>query len=90
MILLLIFFRIAANLKGVVYFAGIRHGTKEDWDFLWKKHETTLVATEKKKIEFALTDSKDPKILKRSALYLGIFSTDKYQRLVILSSIYHV
>ncbi len=57
--------RIAANLKSVVYFAGIRYGPKENWDFLWKQRDKTLVAVEKRKIESALTRSKDPEILKK-------------------------
>eukprot|EP00794_Sanderia_malayensis_P019407 gene19407-21330_t len=56
--------RIGPNLKGAVYFAGVRYGTRDDWDFLWSQHEATVVATEKRKIETALTHSKDPEILK--------------------------
>ena len=56
---------IVANLKGVIYLAGIKYGTEDDWNFLWKRREETQVSTEKRKIMHALTDSEDPKILQK-------------------------
>ena len=55
----------AANLKGAIYLAGIKYGTIDNWNFLWKRRQNTKVPTEKRKIMFALTDTQDPMILKK-------------------------
>jgi len=56
---------IAANLKGAIYLAGVKYGTIDNWNFLWKRRQSTKVPTEKRKIMFALTDTQDPAILKK-------------------------
>ena len=57
--------KLPANLKGPIYAAGIKYGTEEDWDFLWNRRETTMVATEKRKILYSLSQTMDPKLLNR-------------------------
>ena len=56
---------IAANLKGSIYLAGVKYGTEDDWNFLWKRRENTRVPTEKRKIMHSLTNTEDPNILKK-------------------------
>ena len=57
--------RVAPNLRSLVYSTGIKDGTEEDWDFVFRKYMAEPVASEKKKLMVALTSSKNETILKR-------------------------
>ncbi|XP_075145643.1 aminopeptidase N-like [Haematobia irritans] len=55
---------IPADLRPTVYCTAIRHGDKDDWDFLWQRYRASNVATEKRTIIVSLGCSRNDKILK--------------------------
>lgn len=56
--------RIDRNVKSVVYCTAIRHGNKEDWDYLWSMYEASNVNAEQVTILNALGCSRDEDKLK--------------------------
>lgn len=62
-IFLYMIYRISPNARAAVYCTALRHGSQEDWQFLWERYLKTNFASEKKIILDALGCSHDPKIL---------------------------
>ncbi|XP_038078352.1 endoplasmic reticulum aminopeptidase 1-like [Patiria miniata] len=60
---------VPANLKNAVYCAGIKYGSRDDWDFCWKQYQTTLVASEKRVLLSALSCTNDPFLINRYLYY---------------------
>ncbi|XP_071788649.1 endoplasmic reticulum aminopeptidase 1-like [Asterias amurensis] len=56
---------VSADLRAIVYCSGIVHGTRDDWDFGWKKYNTTLAASEKTVLLRALSCTYDPFLINR-------------------------
>ncbi|KAH8351352.1 hypothetical protein KR084_010021 [Drosophila pseudotakahashii] len=56
---------IPINFRSTVYCAAIRHGTDEDWDFLWSRYKNSNVGSEKQTILGTLGCSREVWILQR-------------------------
>ncbi|XP_015127586.1 putative aminopeptidase-2 [Diachasma alloeum] len=56
---------VPVNLRNTIYCTAIKHGTTEDWNFLWDKYNTAPLATEKVLILGALGCSEDKVLLKK-------------------------
>lgn len=56
--------KIPADLRPTVYCTAIRHGDKDDWDFLWQRYKASNVATEKRTIIISLGCSRNEKVLR--------------------------
>lgn len=56
---------IPVDLRMTVYCTAIRHGTKEDWTFLYERYEESMVFAERQAIIFALSCTKNLQILQR-------------------------
>ncbi|XP_012252261.2 uncharacterized protein LOC105683883 [Athalia rosae] len=63
--------RVPVNQRSAVYCTAIKHGTSEDWYFLWDQYKRTNVATEHIVILSALGCSENTTIL-HDYLYFGI------------------
>lgn len=77
--------RIAPNLRSLVYATGIKKGKQEDWFFMFDKYMGEPVASEKKKLMYALTSSEDVNILRRFVTQLIPGQTSLFSS----NSIYH-
>lgn len=55
---------IPVDLRSTVYCTAIRHGSDDDWQFLWQRYKESNVATEKRTIIFALGCSRNRQILR--------------------------
>ncbi|KAH8283988.1 hypothetical protein KR054_006712 [Drosophila jambulina] len=53
------------EVRGSVYCTSVKHGSDEDWEFLWTRYLKTNVATEKDTILAALTCSREVWLLQR-------------------------
>ena len=53
------------DFRWIVYSAGVRYGSPEDWNFAWKMYNSTLVASERSLWLRALASSNDPYILQQ-------------------------
>lgn len=53
------------GIRGVVYRTAIKHGSDEDWDFLWTRYQKANVATEKQIILDSLGCSQEVWVLQR-------------------------
>ncbi|XP_075230709.1 aminopeptidase N-like [Lycorma delicatula] len=56
---------IPADMRGLVYCLGIKHGGEKDWDYLWERYNKSNVGTEQSLILSALGCSRDVWILNR-------------------------
>ncbi|XP_070073721.1 aminopeptidase N-like [Drosophila takahashii] len=56
---------IPINFRSTVYCTAIRHGTDEDWDFLWTRYKKSNVGSEKQTILSTLGCSREVWILQR-------------------------
>ncbi|XP_061389995.1 aminopeptidase N-like [Musca vetustissima] len=56
--------QIPADLRPTVYCTAIRHGDKDDWQFLWQRYRASNVATEKRTIIVSLGCSRNEKVLR--------------------------
>ena len=61
----LIFNSIKPNERPTAYYVAIRHGTFEDWDFLWNEYVHSNYATDKIVILKALGYSQNTTILEK-------------------------
>jgi len=57
--------RIAPNLRSTIYLAGVKKGSKKQWDYMWALHQKSNVPTEQKKLMFSLADTEDPELIDR-------------------------
>ncbi|XP_064596081.1 endoplasmic reticulum aminopeptidase 2-like [Liolophura sinensis] len=57
------------NLKSVIYQAGVQYGGEKEWEFCWKRYQTTKVASEKKLMLSALAATRDTQLLTRYLHY---------------------
>jgi len=64
---------IPANLRSIVYYAGIKYGGEKEWDFMFDKYLKCLFPAEKKLLMNSLTYTSNPVILKK---YLGMVMDD--------------
>lgn len=48
-----------------MYHTAIKFGGVEEWEFLWKKYQDTIDPTEKSRMIYALSGSKEPWLLNR-------------------------
>ena len=48
-----------------MYDAGVRLGAKKEWEFMWQKYQTEIVAEEKKKLLSSLSSSREAWLLER-------------------------
>jgi len=56
---------IPANLRSTIYLAGIKYGGEAEWNYMFKKYNTSQYPSEQRKLMFSLTESSDPKILRK-------------------------
>lgn len=56
---------VPVDTRRIVYTAAVASGTEEDWDFLWKRFQSTPVASEKNLILAALGSTQDPWLIQR-------------------------
>lgn len=56
---------ISPHIRGIVYDTAIKYGGLEEWEFLWNKYLKTIDATEKSRMLYALSGSKEPWLLSR-------------------------
>ena len=77
--ILLLFYRIPASMKRVIYCHAIKYGGVEEWNFLWERYKRSNVASEKTSILKALACSRDAKILNRYVN--GFFVIHKWHRM---------
>ncbi|KAH8271420.1 hypothetical protein KR018_009700, partial [Drosophila ironensis] len=56
---------IPLNIRGVAYCVSIRHGNKEDWEFLWQRYRMSNVGAERATMMSSLACSRDSDILGR-------------------------
>ncbi|XP_035668606.1 endoplasmic reticulum aminopeptidase 1-like isoform X1 [Branchiostoma floridae] len=61
--------KVSPNLKTVVYTSGVQHGGKAEWDFCWQQYTSATVAAEKRKLLYALANSRDPDLVKKLLRY---------------------
>lgn len=57
--------RIRPNLRNVVYSVGVKYADEQTWTEVFRRFQAEKVATEKRKLMYALTSSRNPGILKR-------------------------
>ena len=57
---------ISPHIRDIVYHTAIKFGGVEEWEFLWNKYQKTIDATEKSRMLYALSGSKEPWLLNRS------------------------
>ncbi|XP_031564452.1 glutamyl aminopeptidase-like [Actinia tenebrosa] len=57
--------RISPNLRNVVYAIGVREGGEEEFDYMLKEYLSATVASEKRKLMYALTTTKKVSLLDR-------------------------
>lgn len=57
------------DLKTVIYYYGIANTGYEEWDELFKKYQSTTVASEKSKLLYGLSGSSEPWLLRRLLRY---------------------
>ncbi|XP_019622707.1 PREDICTED: endoplasmic reticulum aminopeptidase 1-like [Branchiostoma belcheri] len=60
---------VAANLKTVVYTSGVQHGGEEEWNFCWQQYTSATVAAEKRKLLYALANTRDNKLVTKLLRY---------------------
>ncbi|XP_054706641.1 endoplasmic reticulum aminopeptidase 1-like [Uloborus diversus] len=51
--------KVPPNLRNVVYGAGVKYGSKEEWQFCWKQYQETQVPSEKRLLLTALGNTQD-------------------------------
>ena len=56
---------ISPHLRDIVYHTAIKFGGLEEWEFMWEKYQNSIDATEKSRILYALTGTKEPWLLNR-------------------------
>lgn len=56
---------ISPHLRDIVYHTAIKFGGLEEWEFMWEKYQKSIDATEKSRILYALTGTKEPWLLNR-------------------------
>jgi len=57
--------RITPNLRNVVYSTGVRYADQATWDEVFQKFKSETVPSEKRKLMYALTNSRNEDILSR-------------------------
>ena len=65
LVLCLFSLTISPHLRDIVYHTAIKFGGLEEWEFMWEKYQTSIDATEKSRILYALTGTKEPWLLNR-------------------------
>ncbi|KAG9340759.1 hypothetical protein JZ751_020351, partial [Albula glossodonta] len=61
--------QIHPNLKSTIYCHGIAAGGEKEWEIVWERYQKATIATEKDKLRYALSCSKDIWILSRYLQY---------------------
>ncbi|RWS30597.1 endoplasmic reticulum aminopeptidase 2-like isoform X3 [Leptotrombidium deliense] len=56
-------YKVAPNLRNVVYTTGVRYGGIKEWDFCWKKYKSSNVPSEQKLLLTALSQTRVPWLL---------------------------
>ena len=64
-------FRIAPNLRSTVYSIGIKDANESTWMKVFNRFQTETVPSEKRKLMYALTNSRNEGILKRYSMVHG-------------------
>ena len=62
------------NLKSLIYFYGIASTSSQEWDKLFEKYLASTAASEKNKLLYGLSGSREPWVLRRSMMYLFLFT----------------
>ena len=57
--------RITPNLRNIVYSAGVKNADEATWDEVFQKFISESVPSEKRKLMYALTNSRNKEILSR-------------------------
>ena len=65
LVLCLFSLTISPHLRDIVYHTAIKFGGLEEWEFMWEKYQNSIDATEKSRILYALTGTKEPWLLNR-------------------------
>jgi aminopeptidase N len=58
-----LFNRIPANLRSLVFCTALAHGEEEEWNFLWERYTESVIATEQVTILSALGCTKNESLL---------------------------
>lgn len=52
-------FNIAAHIRSFVYHTAIKYGGEKEWEFLWNKYEKSIDSTEKSRMLYALSGTRE-------------------------------
>lgn len=66
------FVSVPSNFRSLVYYYGVAGGGEEEWNFVYNQFKKTNVASEKRKLMYAMAASKEPWILERYLASTGI------------------
>ncbi|KAJ8417415.1 hypothetical protein AAFF_G00286420 [Aldrovandia affinis] len=79
---------IHANLKSTIYCNGIALTGEKEWEIVWQRYQDATIATEKDKLRYALSCSKDIWILSRYLSYT--LDPDKIRKMDSVSTINYI
>ncbi|XP_046856975.1 aminopeptidase N-like [Xenia sp. Carnegie-2017] len=57
------------NFRIIVYEAGVRLGTRKEWEFMWRKYKNEIEAEEKRKLLSSLSSTREAWLLQRCLEY---------------------
>ena len=60
-----IFFSVPANLKQLVYHAGVMQGGEKEWNFAFEQFKSTSVLSDKRTLLYAMAGSQEPWLIER-------------------------
>ncbi|XP_064169919.1 alanyl (membrane) aminopeptidase-like b [Anguilla rostrata] len=76
------------NLRSTIYCNGIATAGEEEWEIVWQRYQDATIATEKDKLRYALSCSKDIWILSRYLSYT--LDPDKIRKMDAVSTINYI
>lgn len=56
---------ISPHIRDIVYHTAIKFGGIEEWEFMWQRYQASVDPTEKSRILYALSGTKEPWLLNR-------------------------
>ncbi|XP_052008838.1 aminopeptidase N-like [Xyrauchen texanus] len=76
------------NLKASIYCSAIAAGDEDDWEFVWEEYQSATLASEKDKLRYALSCTKEIWLLNRYLQYT--LDPTKIRKMDLVSTINHV
>ncbi|KAG7473239.1 hypothetical protein MATL_G00093590 [Megalops atlanticus] len=80
--------RIPPNLRSTIYCNAIAAGSEAEWEFAWEKYQNATIATEKDKLRYALSCTKDIWLLSRYLSYT--LDPEKIRKMDAVSTINYI